>query len=486
MANQEGNFGALTEAFGDLVRRFGLESVPVPGREQPTPFDRIWLPPCPAALGDPLLGPPAPTSLGTYGYLPRLPRLAVRVQTGKAYSLTLDREWTTPQAILGIKFGACPASLTDCVTVVPGETLHVPNGFTEFWVFAADSYNFYAGDNYNPNIYGYLVGYVSFLVGRHLGATPPRREPHPIARLLAIGPTHREGRYLPFIPSPNVKAVRLRFVPTHDDLIVPVRFAIAARIRPFERERMTPAAFPNIVLETPDDYGRGCDAPQYSRLPVTRSQVISSAFNEAAVADDYNVAEAIMTPMTGIVNLVDWYHVQPLYFQGEEPAVHPIDEFSTTIEAVDTDQAVPDKVLVYERTWATNVAVNTDPIPTDDLDELLIIIEYTEGAPPAPPLNEFRLYEVDETGTTRPVAFVQPQSADGQAQLFMAIGWGPGCVTNQGICDVRYAAAGAYGWNKTGHAVSVPVPKAILISAQANEETGFTVRVTGLRRRARE
>jgi hypothetical protein len=458
--------------FDDLLNRFGIQPSPTPGVERPTPLDRIWLPP-----GNAPDGVPHPTSLGCYGEMPRDPHFAVRVQTGMAFTLTLDKEWTTPQALIGVKFGSAPGSRTDCTVLVPGQTLHVPNGFTEFWAYAADDLDIFGFPN--PDDDWILLGYVSFIVGRSLGATPNPREPHPHARVLSACNFFHDQTRCAFVPSPNVKAVRCRFHSQQVEGVVPVgAFTTRAVLSSYERERFFTWDIPLLATESPDSNALGTHNPWRDQLMCgDRRQIISSARSNHWVPN--NIAEAIFTPIPGTMNTVHYESPALLNFP-DEPAMDPAGQvpLQVIIEAVDNDHGVPDKVLLYQCQQPQNDAFDTGYILADDIDELLISIyapaAIVWGA------GAILFQEVDEHDQIHTIWSVVP-SALPTPPARLVVGWGPGCSSFNGSYTYPVAGQTAFGPGP----LSLPVPKVVRLSMpvlNAAVATNYFIRVLGLRR----
>jgi hypothetical protein len=151
--------------------------------------------------------PSTPTLPGMNSYLcyfnlPRQPTQAIPVPVNMVVeALMVDPVWTTPQAILGIKWGQPPASMDDCEVVGPGDVVFNPEGHLIFYVFAADFITSIAVTGQLP------LGWVSFLVGDGNVIAAQSRKTHPQARLLNASFTMQHGQPLYVVPSGRFKKI---------------------------------------------------------------------------------------------------------------------------------------------------------------------------------------------------------------------------------------------------------------------------------------
>lgn len=370
MANQEGNYLALKEATNRLLRLFNLEPhIPDSGRQVLEPFQRVWIPNGEVVTNG--------NGLGCYAQLPRVPNEAIRVNCGKSFTLTLDTEWTTPQAILGVKFGSPPASRTDCVVLMPGDTLDVPSGFDKFWVFAADNLDLYTGET-TPGV----VGYVSFLTGRHLGARPHLRGPHPKARVLSLG---GEGDAAFYIPSPNVKAIRATLTTEVAGGVIAknVGFAAAVGLKVFDRDPVPLASVPLFAAETPDV---GTDLPGYGAALAEHwdwaSLRVLTRWQAAGIVPHWDPLPSIVLPAPGRGILSRVFVAYSNVYTGG-----PIVRYRMHLEAVDPwmVEQPPKRVVIYDFTTPANTALDTGIIPCVDLEFVAGAVIFS--SPTAAPLT---------------------------------------------------------------------------------------------------
>jgi len=107
-------------------------------------------------------------ALGCLRYMPRRPP-GVRVRCGTGYSLTLDPAHTSPAALIGVSFTG-GKDIQEYVILTPGDSLTVPDGFTEFSVFNADQLDQVVA--LPPRPANAPLGYCSFLISHEPGARP--------------------------------------------------------------------------------------------------------------------------------------------------------------------------------------------------------------------------------------------------------------------------------------------------------------------------
>ncbi len=136
-------------------------------------FKRVW-PPSPGTVGG--------NTLGFLRYLSRSPASALRVDSPKGYSLTLDRSVTAPNAVIAIAFDKPTQYRSGWMFLFPGETIFVPGSFTRFWMFNADGL-----DRVSTDTNDYPLGYCGFLIGtQQNGAKPDQSETLPAARIIGM------------------------------------------------------------------------------------------------------------------------------------------------------------------------------------------------------------------------------------------------------------------------------------------------------------
>ncbi len=134
---------------------------------------RVW-PPSPAAGI-------AGNSLGFLRYCPRDPTAALRVDCELAYSLTLDRHVTAPNAVVGVSFLRASGSRGAWQYLFPGETVYVPAGFRHFWLYNADNLDAIALF-FLANL---PLGHCGFTIGLRPGtAAPSQLAPLPLVRTI--------------------------------------------------------------------------------------------------------------------------------------------------------------------------------------------------------------------------------------------------------------------------------------------------------------
>ncbi len=128
----------------------------------------------------------AGNSLGFLRYLSRSPATALRVDFPTAYSLTLDRAVTAPNAVIGISIGNNrPTERSNWKFIFPGDTIAIPGGATRAWIFNADTID---QITYITNPLSFPVGYCGFLAGiRPNLPAPTQSNPIGEARIIHAG-----------------------------------------------------------------------------------------------------------------------------------------------------------------------------------------------------------------------------------------------------------------------------------------------------------
>ena len=397
MANQEGNYLALNAALKTVLSRFGINDEGPFGFTKDQPFDRLWFPPTPTIVN--------PVGLGCYRELPRNPSDAVRVQCNQGFTLTLDTEWTTPQAMIGVKFGAAPSSRTDCVVMVPGQTLEVPSGFSEFWAFAADNLDLM---HWVPDTN--IVGYVSFIVGRSHGAKPNPVKASPLARVLGIAPAITQPQII-FIPNGCFSHLQIRAacceaagVPINSRFVVRYRQTGALRLQP-----INPALIPLFLTETPDS---GLYLPGFGLefLPVEHfAETVLSSYR-----DPTSFYYAI-----GTMPVMDSSQANGIYWDNVNCPSNAAATVATIISA--SEHHIPiQTVPLYEYTTPVNTILDTGSVPTCDFQSLALEVIFS-GAHAG--IVNMLLHDVDEAGVSRIVQHCQLTGAN----LQHCVGWGEGC-----------------------------------------------------------
>ena len=445
MASEEANYRALKATFKELLSRFGILTDAPFGNTPEQPFDRLWFPP------DAAIGLDHPTGLGCYRELPRDPRLAVRVQCNQGFTLTLDSEWTTPQALIGIKFGAPPQSRTDCVVLVPGQTLEVPSGFTEFWAYAADHLDLFP---WTPAAYN-LVGYVSFIVGRTIGAKPAPRHPHPLARVLSIAPA-AAGTPTPtpagFIPNGNFKYVRIRAGLTDAvGTAIAGNFIVSYRQNGVMRVNFNNADAPIFLTETPDSgIDLGTLIPEFVARPLLNNTTLATWYTNLAIPYGIATLPVVNGP---VLNYIDWW------WCNSPGVVNP--RMNTVVSASDEHDQMASQTLWEDE--GTDNATYSPPngLPIGDYDELLFVIDIVGAAPAGAVTIDF--FDVTEAGAIRQLH----QTSINAGVAAAAFGWGRGA-------ELAY--------NMSGPGPRAPIPKAIYFTiGVVGAASHARVRITGHR-----
>lgn len=138
----------------------------------------------------------AGNSITIMRYLPRDPTHPDIIKCGKGYSITLDPRFTAPNAQIGVAFGQASGQRSGYFFLRPGDTIHVPNGFTQFNVICNDYSDRLIGFG-NQSVYP--VGYCSFLVGRMPNAAPVFADNNPFSSAAVIGFGNVAGLRFPTI-----------------------------------------------------------------------------------------------------------------------------------------------------------------------------------------------------------------------------------------------------------------------------------------------
>jgi hypothetical protein len=126
--------------------------------------------------------------------LPSTAGAAARVETGKAYWLALDPEYTTPNVVVAVHFG----NPSQSIWLRPGDSIPLPQSTDEVFVWNPVLRTQYASYNdlTSLTVLQGLWGYVGFIVGRVPGGAPhwdqlrPRNMPGLLASYQAPFPTY--------------------------------------------------------------------------------------------------------------------------------------------------------------------------------------------------------------------------------------------------------------------------------------------------------
>jgi hypothetical protein len=366
MASPEGNYEALKMILADVYKDFGIQPG-VPGGQEPMqPFDRIWLP-----KGDGITastGVANPTGLACYGQMTRVPGGAYRVECGHAYSLTLDRQWSTPQAIIGVKFSAPPSSRTDCIILTPGDTIQVKSGFDRFWIFAADNL-----DQFAFPLNG-ILGYVSFLVGRTVdNTTPLQPECHPTARAVAWSSSANVG--VGYVNNGKFKRLRVLACPMNAGAIDATGFSGLITQDAAVRVAFPDASLPTAIAETPDQgqfsqgglgaqWSAGYTAPRMHTITNIEYGPVTRRWGSAIV--DAHVGPIVLMFMS------------TFYWSTALGGVFPTG-FSWLLEAVNDNDAHNDTVYLVKDVGIANTLLTITPVPTADIASIGISITFSAG-----------------------------------------------------------------------------------------------------------
>ncbi len=450
MANREDNYLATSDALGNLLDAFGISPIDVAlGRPSPTIVDRVWLPRVPGVIEH-------PSSLGCYQEIPRDPLAAVRVECGKAFNLTLDTEWTTPQAILGIKFAGPPSSRTDCVIMCPGDSIDVPSGFDHFWVFASDQLTGIRSDF--PTVYG-IVGYVSFLVGRSLGAKPHCNQVHPLARVLAIRASDgvSEANQAAFVANGKFQFVKVNAF-SQDPGFPPLKgtggFSCLLKTAGWTRANFDAANVAEFAKEAPI---QGLDLPP---LLVPEfdyyyygDEVVVSGIYDSNLTQGLGIGTLPITPFCP-VNMVE------AWFTTNQTTLDVLPAPTLILEATDTFARRSRETLVFH-TFPVGAPAIVGALPVTGFDQILFEIRAVGAALAAN--RAITIYTIDESVTIR--VFATGVLNTGASNFVFAIG--PGC---------------AYNTNTTIGPIQIPPPTIISLEIAApGAGIAWLVRVIGCR-----
>lgn len=334
-----------------------------------------------------------------YRNLPRRPEAAIDVTLQKRwYSLTLDPIWTTPQAIIGVSFGA-PGNVTSCHFLTPGTTIMVPGGFDRLSVWAADFLQPTIPANFR------LLGYVAFLLGPSAADQPnlAGMKAHPLARILAACNSGDPlGTQVGWVPT-NVPRVRIYgraqnvgnvYLGIQDYMVAGYQMSLD---RPYGDVPLS---------ETPDNFvGAGATAGERSR------------FVMASRGPDFGAPAVILRSLPGFLNVAAINFVNdPL---GNVVKSQPL------VEAVDVSEIERETfqdLVLYDFTTGANLALDTGIVPVYGMRQIHFYWTWSAGLAAAIAAT---INEVDDAGTSH--LFNAP-NIGAVAVTEANVGWGPGCT----------------------------------------------------------
>jgi hypothetical protein len=399
-------------------------------------------------LWPPAVGSQPGQSLGWLQAAPRTPEAAVEVVCpATAYTLTLDPEWTAPNARIALSFGSGASRRRSLDAVLrPGQTIERPAGFGRFWIYNADGLELVTSVVANRNF-----GYCAFLVGMKPGTRPfYPSQPHPAAPAAAI----HYGVPGIFSTSPALNPAglgALRILASGlnaGNLEVAGQWYTELLLCAFDRLGSPGGILAPSMLETPD-------------LPVPVAELVTMA--------RVGLGPALASGLGGTAQWSDLVTVPvprgcfSLVFCSNGvivPAGSTIAKVGIVVEGIPLSGDLPPpsrrEIIIYDVTSGAGLALDTGTLPTGDFDALYVDALASAGTMQLSP------FEVSDAGVNRAVA-TPPAAAIAQQGA-----WGLGTAVPTGFAATAWA-------------VPYPVPPRVRFTTSAAAAGTTRLRVLGVR-----
>lgn len=404
------NEQALQNIFDRLLQRFGHSKLgfdpSTVGTSQVNAIDQIWAPPIPPGFsGAGLSG----SQLGYLRYLPRNPSSALRFSVGyTSYSLTLDPEWTAPNARINVFFGTGAPQKGAWLTMRPGTTIQVPAGFTTLLMYNGDGMEQWF-DLVNRPLNANL-GFCRFLVGRTPNAYPVNlKEPTAQASIIQAGVVGsivgilQNAATLGF-STHNIKAIRVtcNFLSAANANVANGAAAIKASYVQRYGSVVAPFAAPS-ENETADIISIAANSLDNDSTP---AQTVTGFGNLSS-------GESIVIPIPKNTFGAQLHHDGNIYAGvGGVPAT----QLFVTIEGL-TDNPIlgaQEEVVIYDFTAAAAANNDTGALPTADFETLCAWATITGALSGVP-----QIFEIDDGGIPHSIYLGGAGIAVGEGQFYV-------------------------------------------------------------------